>query len=129
MTPSHSTLREINSWLGQRASTVAVVGGVLLAAIMIYDLAKVAGNWREADGYEYLWIAESIAQVHGFSFRGDRRPLFSLTDPADETDPARFYPTAWEEPLYPYLLGAYLWAFGEHGRLLMLITNCSWAPR
>jgi len=109
MPPLNGASRSIDAWLGRRARTVTVVGGALLAAIMIFDLAKVAADWREAIGNEYAWIAESITEGHGFSFRGNHRHLFNQANSPNEADPSRYYPTAWEEPVSPYLLGTYLY--------------------
>lgn len=51
-------------------------------------------DWQNAPGYEFEWVARSIADGHGYSFPGDHRWLFP------ETGASGYYPTAWTEPIY-----------------------------
>ena len=58
-------------------------------------------------GSEAFWIAQSIASGNGFSF-SSHRWLFS------ETGDGSYYPTAWADPLFTYLLGGMISVSSEH---------------
>ena len=58
-------------------------------------------------GSEAFWIAQSIASGNGFSF-SDHRWLFNTAGDGN------YYPTAWADPLFTYLLGAMIAISEEH---------------
>ncbi len=58
-------------------------------------------------GWEAYWIAQSIASGNGFSF-SDHRWLFNVVGDGS------YYPTAWADPLYTYLLGGMVAVSGDH---------------
>lgn len=90
----------------------------LIAAAFVYrqvEFASEPGGWAKAQGHEYLWIAESIAAGEGFSYPAGRRWMFR-TDRGKPGMP-EYGPTAWKEPIYPYVLGGAMRLLGpENGR-------------
>ena len=117
-------LRAGIDWSRRRSLVAALVIIGLVALLSVFQLVRsLPNNWPYITGWEYEWIAEALARGEGFSFRGDHRWLFEPSDPDDRTDPAAYYATAWEEPIYPFLLAACFRAFGEHGRVVMLVVH------
>ena len=72
------------------------------AALALFEIARyVRRFFARVDkdlGSEAFWIAQSIASGNGFSF-SDHRWLFSAAGDGN------YYPTAWADPLFTYLLG------------------------
>jgi 4-amino-4-deoxy-L-arabinose transferase-like glycosyltransferase len=100
-----------------RGRMALVLSGAAIAAVFFwhqFQLSSDPSGWSQADGYEYLWIAESLAQGEGFSFPADHRWLFTTTD-RDRPDMPDYAATAWKEPIYPYILGGAIWLFGPEG--------------
>lgn len=88
-----------------------------IALILGVKFIPMLGRWSDVTGAEYLWIARALAQGHGFSFDGEHHWLF------ESTDPSQYYPTAWMDPVYPFLLAWCFRLFGEHGKLAMLLFH------
>jgi 4-amino-4-deoxy-L-arabinose transferase-like glycosyltransferase len=108
----------------RRSFVVALVAVGLIALVSVFQLVrKLPDDWPYITGWEYEWIAEALARGEGFSFPGDHRWLFDPSDPDDRTDPEAYYATAWEEPIYPFLLAACFRLFGEQGRVVMLVVH------
>src|SRR5690606_11176618 len=95
-------------------------------AVHVVDLA---GSWRGAEGAEYENIALSIAAGNGFSLNeSDRWFWVDFVRDESEYDRTRYYPTAIEEPVYPFLLGYSLKIFGEAGAFVVLLLQLlAWA--
>jgi hypothetical protein len=90
----------------------------LLVLVLLPFAWKHRYDWRTAYGLEPEWIAHSIADGHGFSFRGDHVWLIPH-------GPRTFYsPTAWQEPVNPIVLGALFRAGGRYyGRLFAVAVQ------
>lgn len=95
----------------------------LLALVLLNKTINFAlsEKWKSVIGYEYYWIAESLAGGHGYSIAADHRWYF--VDFQSEYPSDRYYPTALEEPVYPFLLAFAFKSFGEYGRLAILLFN------
>jgi 4-amino-4-deoxy-L-arabinose transferase-like glycosyltransferase len=94
----------------QRKELPALVAAAF-AALAMLRVARYA--WRmlpRVEGWEADHIARAIAAGHGFSFPGDWRLLWDLS----AGDPNEFFPTAWMDPVYTYLLAGKHVLFGEH---------------
>lgn len=107
----------------KRPRIIAKVILIFLALVTLYRIVNLVSNdnWKRAKGAEYYWIAQSIAKDHGYSFSANHRWLFVDFISKYSTD--KYYPTAWEEPIYPYMLGLCMKYFGEYGRLIILILQ------
>ncbi len=97
---------------------VILIWVTFLITLLVSGVLDVSFSWKEAEGYEYLWIAESIEAGHGFSFLSCRRWQFKPTPPCD-----KYYPTAHEEPVYPYLMAFATKVLGKYSRLAILILQ------
>jgi hypothetical protein len=95
----------------------------LLAFILLNKSINFAlsEKFKSVIGYEYYWIAESLAGGHGYSLPANHRWYFY--DFKSEYPDDLYYPTALEEPVYPFLLVFVFKVFGEYGRLAMLLFN------
>jgi len=99
-------------WLRARTSTfwmVAIAFGIRVLAILVLHTYKFRTNDQNFGfGWEMGRIGESIASGRGFG-----NPFISLTGP-----------TAWEPPLYPYVIGGIFKVFGiySHASALVLLT-------
>jgi len=82
-----------------------VIGGMLF----LPTLRFVWHAMRKGDAWEADSIARSIVGGHGFSFAGDSRWLFDRWI----GDPNAYYPTAWMDPVFTYLLAGAHWLFGS----------------
>jgi 4-amino-4-deoxy-L-arabinose transferase-like glycosyltransferase len=117
-------LRTEIDWPPRRSFTIALVAIGLITSISLFQLVRsLPDNWPYITGFEYEWIAEALDRGEGFSFPGDHRWLFEPSDPDDRTDLEAYYATAWEEPIYPFLLAACFRLFGEQGRVVMLVVH------
>jgi len=103
--------------------TIVIIIFVLLAMILLNKAVKFSfsDKWKSAIGYEYYWIAESMAGGHGYSLPADHRWYYY--DFKSEYSDDQYYPTALEEPVYPFLLATAFKSFGEYGRLAVLLFN------
>ena len=102
---------------GKKRSIVFISISLLIAVAFVYRQVEVASNassWSDANGHEYMWIAESIAAGEGFSFPAEHRWLFAQTD-GDGPNMPEYGPTAWKEPVYPYVLGSAMRLMGSEG--------------
>ena len=108
------------NWLKKNERRLLILCGC--AVFVMFAARQVQLNprtWSQAKGYEYLWIAESIASGNGFSFSAHRRWMFQ-TD-RDKPNMPAYAPTAWKEPVYPYLLGTALNLLGDRkGRIAVV---------
>ncbi len=81
------------------------------AALALFEIARFVRRFfmrLDKDlGSEAFWIAQSIASGNGFSF-SDHRWLFSAAGDGN------YYPTAWADPLFTYLLGGMIAVSEEH---------------
>jgi 4-amino-4-deoxy-L-arabinose transferase-like glycosyltransferase len=103
--------------------TSTLMGAVLLALALVSGsrMLRLVNDWQGTHGWEYLWIAESVAEGKGFSFPADHRWRFidfESSYPSDE-----YFPTAHEEPVYPLFVGLFLKAFGEYGLLAVALLQ------
>src|SRR5581483_2268575 len=107
--PSHSGA---GIWTRVRTSTfwmVVIAFGLRVAAILVLHTYKFRTNDQNFGfGWEMGRIGESIAAGRGFS-----NPFHGITGP-----------TAWEPPLYPYLIGGVFKLFGiySHVSSFVLLT-------
>ena len=96
-------------WLRARTSTfwmVAIAFGIRVLAILVLHTYKFRTNDQNFGfGWEMGRIGESIASGRGFG-----NPFISLTGP-----------TAWEPPLYPYVIGGIFKVFGIYGHASALV--------
>ena len=90
-------------------------GFVALARVVRFIMHR----WERIQGYEAEWIAQSIVNGHGFSMPGDRRPLFDHW----AQDPTQYFPTAWMDPVYTYVLAGAIFVFGDGAYAAMLLLN------
>jgi 4-amino-4-deoxy-L-arabinose transferase-like glycosyltransferase len=77
-------------------------------------------KWNQAKGYEYEWIALSLASGNGYSFDENTAwlgPYESLSG---------YVSTAWSEPIPVVILAFFLKVFGQYGRLLLVMLNIAW---
>jgi Dolichyl-phosphate-mannose-protein mannosyltransferase len=99
---------------------VLVLLGTLVLALMLgADLAK---HPSQIKGYEAYRIAESVAGGHGYSFKGWRW-LFDEADKVGAPSAPDYHPTAWEDPLYTFLLAALMRATGDWHMIAGAILN------
>jgi 4-amino-4-deoxy-L-arabinose transferase-like glycosyltransferase len=104
--------RFLLSWLKKNERRLLILCGCAVFAVFVARQIQLnPQTWGQAKGYEYLWIAESIASGEGFSFSAYRRWMFQ-TD-RDKPNMPDYAPTAWKEPVYPYILGASLNLLGD----------------
>ncbi len=107
----------------KRPRIVIIVIFTLLALVLLNKTANFAlsEKWKSVIGYEYYWIAESLAGGHGYSIAAGHRWYF--VDFQSEYPDDQYYPTALEEPVYPFLLAFAFKSLGEYGRLAILLFN------
>jgi Dolichyl-phosphate-mannose-protein mannosyltransferase len=109
-------------WLKQPRTIIIIVFTFLALFLMNKALISFRSDqWRSVVGYEYYWIAESLAGGHGYSLPANHRWYFY--DFKSEYPDDQYYPTALEEPVYPFLLFFAFKSLGEYGRLAMLLLN------
>ena len=96
--------------------------GLLLAlfAILIVRAQLSPHDWRKAEGWEYEWVAGSLASGHGYTF--DRGTAWLGPYPKDMS----FIPTAWVEPVHTGIIAAASRLFGKGGRLALVLLNFIW---
>jgi hypothetical protein len=97
-----------------------VASVVLLAFVLLGGFLITTGKWKEAKGYEYEWIADSLASGHGYSFDVGTAWLGPYENPGG------YVPTAWSEPLQVLLLAFAFRTMGESGRLFLVLLNLLW---
>jgi len=102
---------------------VVIILFAFLALALLNKTAQytLSGKWKQVVGYEYYWIAESLAEGQGYSLPADHRWYFydfKSSYPSDQ-----YYPTALEEPLYPVVLGLAFRGLGIYGHLAVLYLN------
>jgi len=94
---------------------------ILAAVITMISAKRIAGSvlhsWQDIPGWEAYWIAQAIAGGNGYSFPSTNRWLFDLV--ADGS----FYPTAWVDPLYTYILAGMICLFGDYHQLAAGVFN------
>jgi Dolichyl-phosphate-mannose-protein mannosyltransferase len=100
--------------------TMVLVSALVLAALMAAELAK---DPDQVSGYEAYSIATSLAGGHGYSFRCDDRWLFDDIDRVSRLDAPEYCPTAWVDPVYPFLLAALIRATGDWHLIAGAILN------
>lgn len=87
---------------------------VLLAGIgMLPTLRFVWHHFDHVRGWEADDVARAIVGGHGFSFAGNERWLWDKWN----GDPNSFFPTAWVDPVFTYILAGAHWLFGAHAYL------------
>jgi hypothetical protein len=108
---------------GKMARFLVVSVFALLAFVLVNKTIHFAQSdrWKSLIGYEYYWIAEGIAGGHGYSLAANHRWYFD--DFKTEYPADQYYPTALEEPIYPYLLAFSFTSLGEYGRLYPIVLN------
>jgi hypothetical protein len=120
-------LGEIVAWSQRYFRPILVL--ILIGITVIYG-KSIMGTWHLAKGYEYEWVAQSLAAGKGFSFDGRHRWLFHnpIEDPQlsyrfEPSDPEKHFPTAWMEPVYTSFMAIWFAHFGEYGRIVLLGFN------
>ena len=73
----------------------------------------------EVEGWESDAIARAIAAGHGFSFPGWMHWLWDM----QREDPNAFFPTAWQDPVYTYLLAGMHLLFDDKAFLAAYAFN------
>jgi len=109
-------------FLGPKGSrTIIRTVFVFLSLVMLIQAVNLAKSdrWKSVIGYEYHWIAKSLASGHGYSLPANRRWYF--VDFKSEYPDDKYYPTALEEPFYPFLMAFALKYFGNYGGLAILL--------
>jgi hypothetical protein len=103
--------------------TIVIIVFTFLALFLMNKALhlSLSDKWKSVIGYEYYWIAESLAGGHGYSLPANHRWYFY--DFKSEYPDDQYYPTALEEPVYPFLLVFAFKSLGEYGRLAMLLFN------
>jgi 4-amino-4-deoxy-L-arabinose transferase-like glycosyltransferase len=87
-----------------------LVAGASAALGLARTARYAARTLPQVEGWEADYIARAIVDGHGFSFSGNHRWLWDK--PAGNPD--EFFPTAWADPVYTYLLAGAHALFGEH---------------
>lgn len=96
---------------------------ILLGVFLLNKGIKlgVSEEWKSVIGYEYYWISEGMTGGHGYSLAANHRWYFY--DFKSEYPDNSYYPTALEEPVYPFLLFIAFKGLGEYGRLAILLLH------
>jgi len=108
---------------GKKTGGLGCVAWSRMLAVLISAVSakKVVGSvlhrWQEIPGWEAYWIAQALADGKGYSFPSTNRWLFDLV--ADGS----FYPTAWVDPLYTYILAGMICLFGDYHQLAAGLFN------
>ncbi|MFX0195016.1 MAG: ArnT family glycosyltransferase [Candidatus Hodarchaeota archaeon] len=113
---------KIQSILIRRLSKKAFFIWAILFMIAIVSglrFLRISDRWQSAQGWEYFWIAESIAGGHGFSIASCHRWMFVDFRSSYSCD--EYSPTALEEPVYPILMALSFKAFGKYGKFAILV--------
>ena len=95
------------------------IAAVLLLVFLSYTPTAI-DDWREARGYEYEWVAWSLAQGHGYSFDGGTAWLGPYGPPSE------YSRTAWIEPIQTSIMALCFHSFDENGRLVLVLLNALW---
>lgn len=102
-----------------------IVAGIfiILAVLSISRIIKFSSNYnqRKVIGTEYSWIAENIASGHGYSFTSNTRWLFY--DFKTKSSLKKYSPTAWEEPIYTYVIAFSQKYFSNNGALVIVVLH------
>src|SRR5688572_1283598 len=93
----------------------SLLGFVFLGAFVI-----ITQKWKQAKGYEYEWIAGSLASGRGYSFDSGSAWL----GPYESS--SGFVPTAWSEPIQIIIMAFSFRTMGEKGRLFLVLLNIFW---
>jgi 4-amino-4-deoxy-L-arabinose transferase-like glycosyltransferase len=83
---------------------------VLAGAASLQTLLYAGWRIRSVRGWEADNIARALVGGHGFSFSGDQRWLWDQWNGSETS----YYPTAWADPVFTFLLAGAHWVFGEH---------------
>jgi hypothetical protein len=100
-----------------RAQTI-VLASALVVALLI--AAELGNHSDQLKGFEAYKIATSLAEGHGYSFKGNLG-LFDDVDKVNRPDAA--HPTAWADPVYTFLLAALIRATREWHMIAGAILN------
>ena len=97
---------------------------LFIVLLLLKSVSLIIANyayWKDHDGWEYLWVAQGISTGHGFSVNERRR--WGFVDFKDYTKYSedKYFPTAIEEPVYPYLLALSYKLFGDYGKLTIFL--------
>ena len=102
-----------------------IVAGIFifLALLTLVRIIKFSSNYnpRKVLGTEYSWIAENIANGHGYSFSSNTRWLFH--DFKTKPSLKEYFPTAWEEPIYTCIVALAMKYFSNNGALVIVILQ------
>ena len=96
--------------------------GILIFLLLAWFSISLKDTWRNAQGFEYEWVAQSLANGFGYSFDAQHRWLFPELNSSSDTG---HYPTAWVEPGYPLIMAGAFNLFGERARLLLVLLQTS----
>ena len=94
------------------------LGVVVVLALGWHARHLVDGQWVNARGYEFEWIAEPLSKGHGYTFASTD----SWLGPYDNA----LHPTAWVEPVQTGVMALAFRALPEHGKLLLVLLNYLW---
>jgi 4-amino-4-deoxy-L-arabinose transferase-like glycosyltransferase len=93
-----------------------LAAGLLLGGIVaLPTLRYIWHNFATVRGWEADSIARAIVGGHGYSFPGTDRWLWDKWN----GDPNVYFPTAWADPVFTYILAGAHWLFGSHVYLAM----------
>jgi hypothetical protein len=94
---------------------IVLVSALVLALLIAAGLVK---NPYQVTGFEAYEIATNLAEGHGYSFRGNQSWLFD-----DRPGDIGYFPTAWADPVYTFLLAVLIRATGDWHMLAGAILN------
>src|SRR6266508_1173801 len=92
----------------------------LFGFVALGGFVIITQKWKQAMGYEYEWIAGSLAFGHGYSFDIGSAWL----GPYESS--SGFIPTAWSEPIQIIIMAFSFRMMGENGRLFLVLLNIFW---
>lgn len=103
--------------LKQYQPYIYLIWMMILLLVVGYSLWSLRSEWRKADGAEFEAVAQSLAGGHGFSFHTEARWLFP------EKEEQGFFPTAWVDPIFTYIMAYSFKVFGGNARFILLVMN------
>jgi hypothetical protein len=94
---------------------------VIAVAAFAWNLIVILPAWPMTRGFEAEWVGWALAAHEGFSFGESYRWLFTLPPMEDVALVTSYSPTAWVDPIFPFIHAGAVWLFGDHARLTMAI--------
>jgi hypothetical protein len=94
---------------------------VIAVSAFAWNLIVILPVWPMTRGFEAEWVGWALAAHQGFSFGEPYRWLFSLPPTEDIASVTSYSPTAWVDPIFPFIHAGAVWLFDDHARLAMAI--------